>query len=97
MEVENEGKEEGSVENGKVKSWKLKKRMNGLKINKKVKKRSKNDSMRKILKNKNEIMVINELKNGIKFNLKENKNDMKKKMFVVNEEVEGKINNGKGM
>jgi len=97
MEVDSEGPAEGSVETGKVKSWQLKKRMPGFKINKKVKKRRQNARLRKILQPKNAIMVLNELKTGIKFTFQEHTNALTQTMFVVNAEVDGKMHTGQGL
>lgn len=58
-----------------------------VKINKKVKKRRQNARLRKLLQPKNAIMVLNELKTGIKFTFQEHTNALTQTMFVVNAEV----------
>lgn len=58
-----------------------------VKVNKKVKKRRQNARLRKILQPKNAIMVLNELKTGIKFTFQEHTNALTQTMFVVNAEV----------
>jgi hypothetical protein len=62
-----------------------------VKINKKVKKRRQNARLRKILQPKNAIMVLNELKTGIKFTFQEHTNALTQTMFVVNAEVSVEI------
>ncbi|XP_021941516.1 double-stranded RNA-specific editase 1-like isoform X2 [Zootermopsis nevadensis] len=97
VEVGSEGPTEGGGETAKVKSWQLKKKMPGFKINKKVKKRRQNARLRKLLQPKNAIMVLNELKTGIKFTFQEHTNALTQTMFVVNAEVDGKIHTGQGL
>jgi len=56
-----------------------------------VKKRRQNARLRKILQPKNAIMVLNELKTGIKFTFQEHTNALTQTMFVVNAEVSVKM------
>ncbi|GLH11085.1 Double-stranded RNA-specific editase Adar [Gryllus bimaculatus] len=80
----------------KAKPW-LKKKVPGFKVNKKLKRRRQNARLRKILQPKNAIMVLNELKTGIKFTFQEHTNALTQTMFVVNAEVDGKTYTGQGL
>ncbi|KAH0560572.1 mediator of RNA polymerase II transcription subunit 15-like isoform X1 [Cotesia glomerata] len=68
----------------------------GVKVNRKLKRLRMNQRLRKTLMPKNAIMVLNEMKAGVKFHLVEN-NTVSTSMFLVHAELEGKTYVGQGL
>ncbi|XP_047002253.1 double-stranded RNA-specific editase 1-like isoform X1 [Schistocerca americana] len=94
MEVDPDKPNDGSEV--KPKPWQ-KKRFPAFKVNKKLRKRKQNARLRKLLQPKNAMMVLHELKAGIKFTFQEHTNALTQTMFVVNAEVDGKVYVGQGL
>ncbi|XP_057320757.1 interleukin enhancer-binding factor 3 homolog isoform X2 [Microplitis mediator] len=68
----------------------------GVKVNRKLKRLRMNQRLRKTLMPKNAIMVLNEMKAGVKFHLVENQ-AVPNAMFLVHAELEGKTYIGQGL
>ena len=94
MEIDPDKANDGSEP--KPKPWQ-KKRFPAFKVNKKLRKRKQNARLRKLLQPKNAMMVLHELKAGIKFTFQEHTNALTQTMFVVNAEVDGKVYVGQGL
>lgn len=94
MEIDPDKANDGSEP--KPKPWQ-KKRFPAFKVNKKLRKRKQNARLRKLLQPKNAMMVLHELKAGIKFTFQEHTSALTQTMFVVNAEVDGKVYVGQGL
>ncbi|XP_034947332.1 double-stranded RNA-specific editase 1-like isoform X2 [Chelonus insularis] len=68
----------------------------GVKVNRKLKRLRMNQRLRKTLMPKNAIMVLNEMKAGVRFNLIENQS-LPNSMFLVHAELDGKTYVGQGL
>lgn len=79
-----------------VPRWKRK--IPGLKVNRKLKRLRLNQRLRKTLQPKNAIMVLNEMKSGVQFTFPETTSNLpNNSLFLVHVEVDGKTYVGQGL
>lgn len=69
----------------------------GVRLNKRMKRIRLNQRLRKTLQPKNAIMVLNEMKAGVQFTFPENQGPMSNSLYLVHAELDGKTYVGQGL